>query len=333
MRKRKRLPSTTLIDGVLSGDRLMLSRAITLVESSLPADQEQAREILQAIHPHSQKSFRIGITGVPGVGKSTFIDAFGSLLTKRGQSLAVLAIDPSSQKTRGSILGDKTRMNRLSQDKLAYIRPSPTAGSLGGVARKSRESMLLCEAAGFNLILVETVGVGQSEIAVHGMVDCFLLLMLPNAGDDLQGIKKGIMEMADLLVINKADGNLVNKAKVAKAQYNQALRLFPIGESGWRTTTRICSALEGVGLAEIWESLLRFKTHMQEGGFWDSRRKQQQMDWMNESLQQQLEDLFFQHPAIPKQLEAVKADILSGHLSPTRAADQLIQYWKTQLDL
>jgi LAO/AO transport system kinase len=241
-KSRQLLPVTDYVNGILKGDITLLSKAVTLVESASTKHQQLAQEIITLCLPHSGKSIRVGITGVPGVGKSTFIEALGSYITKRGGKLAVLAIDPSSERTRGSILGDKTRMEELSVDKNAYIRPSPSAGSLGGVARKTRETIILCEAAGFDHIFIETVGVGQSETAVHSMTDFFLLLMLAGAGDELQGIKRGIMEMADIIAINKADGNNIEKAQMAKVQYNNAIHLFPKKDSEWDPKVLTCSA-------------------------------------------------------------------------------------------
>src|SRR5210317_2149797 len=242
-RPKKRLEASEYIEGVLKGDRVVLSRAITVIESNLSSDKRLAKEIIQAILPHSGNSIRIGITGVPGVGKSTFIEAFGKLLIRMGHRVAILSIDPSSQRTKGSILGDKTRMEELANMPEAYIRPSASGDTLGGVANKTGETMLLCEAAGYDIILIETVGVGQSETAVHGMTDFFLLLMLSGAGDELQGIKKGIMEMADMLVIHKADGDNIKKSQMAKIQYQNALHIFPLAESGWTPVVSTASAL------------------------------------------------------------------------------------------
>ena len=322
-----RLPLQSYIDGVLAGDRVVLSRAITLVESIREDDQQLAQELIQAILPKTGNSFRIGITGVPGVGKSTFIDAFGTMLTQQGNRVAVLAIDPSSKRGKGSILGDKTRMHRLSLDQGAYIRPSPTSGSLGGVARKTRESLLLCEAAGFDVILVETVGVGQSETAVHAMVDAFMLLMLPHAGDDLQGIKKGVMEMADLLVINKSDGAYIPKARAAKALYSQALRLFPHTPSGWQPPVALCSALEETGLQEVWQTLGEFKDKQQSGSWWLEKRSNQAVQWMEEEIQRQLGERFYHHPAVSEQLSQLRDDVKTQKRSPIQAALLLLSIW------
>jgi len=328
MRKRRRHTPEIYVKGILNGDRVMLSQAITLVESTHPLDRELANEVIQVLMPHTGKSYRIGITGVPGVGKSTFLDSFGTFLTQQSLKVAVLAIDPSSRMTRGSILGDKTRMDRLSHNAAAYIRPSPTAGSLGGVTRKTRETLLLCEAAGFDVVCIETVGVGQSETAVREMVDSFLLLMLPNAGDELQGIKKGIMEMADLLIINKADGEFLPKARQARTQYSQALRLFPIGPDNWRPKVSMCSAAEDTGLEEVWEILHAFQAHTQANGYWEIRRKEQALQWMHHTIQAQLEQAFYSHPAIQDRLAQMESDVSSNQISPLQAAMQLLAQWK-----
>lgn len=321
----KRLSLQAYVDGVLDGDRVILSRAITLVESMRSDDQALAQQLIQAVLPETGKSFRIGVTGVPGVGKSTFIDAFGAMLTSRGKRLAVLAIDPSSQRGRGSILGDKTRMQRLSIDKRAYVRPSPTGGSLGGVARKTRESLLLCEAAGFDVVLVETVGVGQSETTVHAMVDAFMLLMLPNAGDDLQGIKKGVMEMADLLVINKSDGAYLPKARAAKTLYSQALKLFPHRPSGWVPPVQLCSSLEETGLEEVWDTLEAFREKEQAGSWWQDKRAHQAVQWMEEEILRQLGERFFRHPKIAAKLPLLKKEVKAQKRSPMSAAMELLE--------
>lgn len=275
------------------------------------------------------KSFRIGISGVPGVGKSTFIDSFGTALLDKGFNIAILAIDPSSTLTRGSILGDKTRMQRLSMHPKAFIRPSPTAGSLGGVARKTREAILLCEAAGYEIILVETVGVGQSETAVSSMVDFFLLLMLPHAGDDLQGIKKGIMEMADGILINKADGALLPKARAAKTYYSQALRLFST-KSDFPVEIKLVSALEEEGMEECWDMLSRYKGHMQETGSWQEKRSEQALFWMQDSINAYLQDLFHNHAVVKSKVDILRQEVIAQKLSPIQAAKRLINIWEEE---
>jgi LAO/AO transport system kinase len=318
------------IDGVLKGNRTILSKAITLVESSLPKHQAIAQQIIERCLPHAGNSIRIGITGVPGVGKSSFIEALGTYLTGRGHILAVLAIDPSSEKTKGSILGDKTRMENLSADKNAFIRPSPSAGSLGGVARKTKEIIILCEAAGFDTIIVETVGVGQSETAVHSMVDFFLLLMLAGAGDELQGIKRGIMEMADALVINKADGDNVKKAKLAQQEYKNALHLFPPSESGWIPTVNTCSSLNNKGIEEVWQVLEKYKTHTQSNGYFEKRRQEQELKIFFESIGEKLKDNFYNHPLVKEQLQTMKDGILEGKISSYQAGNNLLDaYYQT----
>ncbi|MEM7657412.1 MAG: methylmalonyl Co-A mutase-associated GTPase MeaB [Bacteroidota bacterium] len=326
-KRRRRLPLKTYVEGIQSGDRVVLSQAITLVESTHPADRALAHQLMEACLPLSGNSMRVGISGVPGAGKSTFIDAWGARLADRGHQLAVLAVDPSSQRSKGSILGDKTRMNQLEHHPQAFVRPSATAGSLGGVARATREAMILCEAAGFDLILVETVGVGQSEIAVHGMVDFFLLLALPNAGDELQGIKKGIMEMAHGIFINKAEGDQLPLARMAKQKMGQALRLFPPNEGGWRPKILLGSALEGSGLTEVWELIQRYRAHLHEQDLWQSHRQQQTRAWLYDQIRQQLTDQFFSHPAIKDLLPTIEAAVEEFRQSPSQAAEQLIDLW------
>ena len=311
---------------ILQGNRSALARAITLTESTLESHQKQAQEIIQDLLPHSGKSLRIGVTGVPGVGKSTFIEALGKYLTAQGKKVAVLAIDPSSEKSGGSILGDKTRMNALSADDLAFIRPSPTAGSLGGVARKTRESILLCEAAGYQVILIETVGVGQSETAVHSMVDVFLLLMLAGAGDELQGIKRGIMEMADILLINKADGDNLIPAKKAQAQYKTALHLFPPTDSGWTPQVGICSALEKTGIDKVWKHLADYQSWTTKRGYFQQQRQEQQRYWLHHMIKDRLEsDFYLQHQ---KDIQALEDALSEGNITPSQALDQLFQWRK-----
>ncbi|MBP1467903.1 methylmalonyl Co-A mutase-associated GTPase MeaB [Candidatus Chloroploca sp. M-50] len=318
------------IQGVLAGNRTVLARTITLVESNAPAHIAKAQQVIQAILPHTGKSIRVGITGVPGVGKSTFIEALGTLLCQRGHNVAVLAVDPSSTLTRGSILGDKTRMEVLSQQPNAFIRPSPTSGSLGGVARKSRESMLLCEAAGFDVILVETVGVGQSEIAVRSMVDFFLLLMLSGAGDELQGIKKGIIELADALVITKVDGDNRAQAKGAQAEYNRALHYLTPATEGWKPRTYTCSSLNGEGIPEVWTMIERFRETTTASDVFAARRRDQALAWVYTMVEDQLKANFFAHPAVKAQLPQIERDVVEGKLPVTVAAQALLQAFDHQ---
>jgi LAO/AO transport system kinase len=326
-KSRQLLPVTDYVNGILKGDITLLSKAVTLVESASTKQQQLAHEIITLCLPHSGKSIRVGITGVPGVGKSTFIEALGSYITKRGGKLAVLAIDPSSERTRGSILGDKTRMEELSVDKNAYIRPSPSAGSLGGVARKTRETIILCEAAGFDHIFIETVGVGQSETAVHSMTDFFLLLMLAGAGDELQGIKRGIMEMADTIAINKADGSNIEKAQLAKIQYNNAIHLFPKKDSGWEPNVLTCSAAEKTGIAEVWKQIELYKTLTAENGYFKIKRNQQATYWMHETIQEQLRRDFYDDPVIKAKIAELEKQVLEDKLSSFMAAGELLQLY------
>ena len=325
---KRRLSAQQYIKGILEGDRVILSRAITIVESNLESDRTLAREIVQAILPHSGRSFRIGITGVPGVGKSTFIEVFGKHLIGLGHRVAVLSIDPSSQRTRGSILGDKTRMEELANREEAYIRPSASGDTLGGVANKTGEAMLLCEAAGYDIILIETVGVGQSETAVHGMTDFFLLLMLSGAGDELQGIKKGIMEMADMLVIHKADGDNVKLSELAKIQYSNALHLFPASESGWTPVVTTASSYENRGIAEIWKTMTHFRELVRENGYFDRNRKHQQVQWMYDNIHEELKRLFYSNPAVKKSLKLLEDQIVESRISPVKAAEQIISEFR-----
>jgi LAO/AO transport system kinase len=328
---KRRLPADQYISGILEGDRVLLSRAITIVESSLETDKELAKEIVQAVLPHSGNSFRIGITGVPGVGKSTFIEAFGKHLIELGHKVAVLSIDPSSQRTKGSILGDKTRMEQLTNMESAYIRPSASGDTLGGVANKTGEAMLLCEAAGYDVILIETVGVGQSETAVHGMTDFFLLLMLAGAGDELQGIKKGIMEMADMLVIHKADGDNIKASELAKRQYANALHLFPASESGWTPVVSTASSYENRGIDRIWKTMTEFKKMVRENGYFDNNRKQQQIQWMYNNVHEELKRLFYSNPVVRENLKTLEKDIVDSKISPVKAAEKIIAAFKENL--
>ncbi|MBG8552651.1 methylmalonyl Co-A mutase-associated GTPase MeaB [Hymenobacter guriensis] len=320
----KRFSVSEYTDGLLAGNRLVLSRAITLVESTLPSDQHLAQQVLDQVLPHTGRAVRLGITGVPGVGKSTFIEALGLHLVAQGKRLAVLAVDPSSPRSGGSILGDKTRMQQLSMHPQAYIRPSPAGRSLGGVTRSTREAMLLCEAAGHDVIFVETVGVGQSETAVHGMVDFFLLLMLAGAGDELQGVKRGIMEMADAVTITKADGPNETAARRARREYQNALHLFPLGSSGWSPPVTTCSALSGAGVPEVWQEVERYVQHARQNGYFEQRRQQQHLHWLHEAIRQGLEEQFYARPAVQAQLDTVRQQVLSGQRSAFGAATELL---------
>ncbi len=329
--RRKIFSGKELTEGILAGDRTMLSKAITLIESSLPEHISLAHEVINNCLPHSGNSVRIGITGVPGVGKSTFIESFGKYLTSLGHKIAVLAIDPSSERSKGSILGDKTRMELLSGDKNAFIRPSPSAGSLGGVARKTRETIFLCEAAGFDVIMIETVGVGQSETAVHSMVDFFLLLMLAGAGDELQGIKRGIMEMADLIAITKADGANVNKAEIAKTEYTGALHLFPPPESGWIPDVLTCSSIDKSGIGAIWEKIAEYRAFTSHNQFFQERRRSQTQYWMFETINEQLRNSFYYDPELKPIIADVKKRVMELELSSFSAAQLLLDKYFQKL--
>ncbi len=326
-KKNRSLTVQQYVDGILNGDITILSQAVTLVESSKPQHQEIAQDIIVKCLPFSGNSVRIGITGVPGVGKSTFIEAMGKHITSQGKKLAVLAIDPSSERTKGSILGDKTRMEDLSIDPNAYIRPSPSAGSLGGVARKTREIIVLCEAAGFNHIFIETVGVGQSETAVHSMVDFFLLLMLAGAGDELQGIKRGIMEMADAITINKADGNNIEKAGLARVQYMNALHLFPAADSGWKPKVLTCSAYMKTGISEIWDTIDEYLVHVKNNSYFQHRRNEQAKFWMYETINEHLRNNFYQNEQIKALMEESEKKVLKEEISSFVAAKKLLELY------
>jgi LAO/AO transport system kinase len=327
---RKLQPSAEeLVEGILAGNITSLSRAITLVESTNPTHLAKANAIINSCLPHANQSIRIGITGVPGVGKSTFIEAFGKHLTSLGKKVAVLAVDPSSTISHGSILGDKTRMEELVKDPNAFIRPSASGETLGGVARKTRETITLCEAAGFDTIIIETVGVGQSETAVHSMVDFFLLLKIAGAGDELQGIKRGIMEMADAIVINKADGDNLKKAQFAKVEFNRALHLFPAKKSGWTPKTATCSALTSEGIPEVWNTINEFLSLTQTNSYFFQKRKEQNQFWMLETINDQLKSNFYNNPEIQQQLESTKKAVQNDEISPFAAASLLLEkYFK-----
>jgi LAO/AO transport system kinase len=316
------------VDGIRSGDRVALSRAITLVESTRAEHQETAREILNECLPDTGTSVRVAVTGVPGVGKSTFIEALGTRLVDDGHRLAVLAVDPSSERSKGSILGDKTRMGRLTQHDDVFIRPSPTGGSLGGVARKTRETILLCEAAGFDVVFVETVGVGQSETTVHSMVDFFLLLALAGAGDELQGIKRGIMEMADAIAINKADGDNKTAAESARNEYQNALHLFPPADTGWEPPVLTCSSLTGEGIPEVWDTIEAYVDHVKAEGHFQKKRQEQARYWMHQTIEHRLLQDFFDADAVQALLDDVEADVLDGDLSSFAAAERLLDAYR-----
>lgn len=311
----------------------MLGRAITLIESAAPAHQGPADALMNALQAYAPTdTFRIGITGAPGVGKSSFIEAMGTLLTGRGHKVAVLAVDPSSPKSRGSILGDKTRMERLSADPHAYIRPSPAGDALGGVARKTRETIALVEAAGYDIVLIETVGVGQSETAVRRMTDAFVLLLMPGAGDELQGIKRGIVEMADLLVVNKADGDRLHAAQMAKAHYTNALHLFPARESGWAPKVLTCSSMEGRGMEGVWDLLCAFHDYAREGGFFSDNRRRQTRYWFRDTLEQAVRDAVFSNPAFSEAADAVELEVVRGAISPFAGARALARRLEVRFD-
>lgn len=326
------LDAVEYVEGILKGNRTLLSQAITLIESTLPQHQRLAQEIISLCLPHAGKSFRLGITGVPGAGKSTFIEALGSHLVRTGHKLAVLAIDPSSERSKGSVLGDKTRMEELSAMPGAFIRPSPSAGSLGGVARKTRESIILCEAAGFTHIIVETVGVGQSETEAYNMVDYFLLLQLANLGDELQGIKRGIVEMADGIAINKADGDFVQKAKLAQTQLRNAISLFPIGPSGQVPTVETCSAKTKEGIDRVWNHILEFERNCRQSGAFDQRRQEQLGKVFQNTIEEQLLAHFYNRPEMEETLEKFRNKVYRHLSSPYTAAQTLIDGYFSSLN-
>ena len=311
-------------DGIKKGDRSTLSRAITLIESTKNEYRELGQAILEKCYGLAGHSIRIGITGVPGVGKSTFIEKFGMHLIEQGKKVAVLAIDPSSSITKGSILGDKTRMETLAVHENAYVRPTPAAGILGGVAGKTREAILLCEASGFDIIIVETVGVGQSETSVKSMVDFFLLLMLAGAGDELQGIKRGIMETTDMIVINKADGENIHNANRARLEYQQALSLFPPQPSEWKAPVKTASSLDNTGIREVWDVLKQYYNQVTQNGFFANNRKNQSVQWLHEAIGFQLKHQFYSRPNVKNNLDRLEKEILSGKISPPFAASELM---------
>ncbi|HRW34313.1 MAG TPA: methylmalonyl Co-A mutase-associated GTPase MeaB [Thermotogota bacterium] len=327
--RRKKLDLNDYFKGVLECDRTIMARAITLVESHSSKHRETAEELIKKILPHAGNSVRIGITGVPGAGKSTFIETLGNHLCDRGHKVAVLAVDPSSSLTKGSILGDKTRMEKLSTRPEAFIRPSPSGGVLGGVARKSRETMIICEAAGFDVILVETVGVGQSEITVRSMVDFFLLLTITGAGDELQGMKKGIMELADAILINKADGENIKKAQTTQSEFNRILHYLQPATVGWPTKAYTCSSLSGVGIPEIWDVIQQFLKHTKDNGFFIERRHSQAIEWMNAMIEEYLKRIFHENKAVEAVYHVVRESVKRGDITPATGAQKLINAFES----
>ena len=325
--RRRRLSIEELSDGIRSGNRSMLARAITLVESNAVHHQEESQQLLDSLMDLTGNSLRIGITGVPGAGKSTLIDTFGSMLCDQGHKVAVLAVDPSSSVTKGSILGDKTRMKKLIQRTNAYVRPSPTGGCLGGVARKSRETVLLCEAFGFDVILLETVGVGQSEVTVRSMVDFFLLVLISGAGDELQGIKKGVIELADVIVVNKADGDNIERARLARADYNRVLGFLNPFTEGWKTKALNASARTGDGVQEMWQLIQEFQKQTTASGVFERRRREQNLDWMRGLIDEALRRQFFADEEIKQKLDGISSLVARGEMPPVKAVESLMTDW------
>ncbi|NDV67556.1 methylmalonyl Co-A mutase-associated GTPase MeaB [Dysgonomonas sp. 25] len=325
--KRKEYTAAEYVDGILKGNIAILSQAVTLIESSKSEHQKIAQEVIEKCLPYTGNSIRVGITGVPGAGKSTSIDVFGMHLIKQHHRVAVLAIDPSSEVSKGSILGDKTRMEKLSQAKDAFIRPSPSAGSLGGVARKTRETIILCEAAGFDRIIIETVGVGQSETAVHSMVDFFLLIQLAGTGDELQGIKRGIMEMADGIVINKADGSNIEKAKLAQSHFKNALHLFPLPASGWAPKVLTYSGYYEIGIDEVWQMIDEYIAFVKKNGYFEHRRNEQSKYWMYETINERLKSNFYNNKKVQSELAECEQLVLDSKISSFVAASRVLELY------
>lgn len=328
--KRKYLSIDDYVNGVLKFDRNILARTITLIESNNPAHHDTAQEVLKRLIPHSGKSLRIGITGVPGAGKSTLIETMGIFLIEQGHKVAVLTVDPSSTVTKGSILGDKTRMEKLSKEENCFIRPSPSGGELGGVARKTRETITVVEAAGFDIVLIETVGVGQSEVTVRSMVDFFLLVLIAGAGDELQGIKRGVMELCDAIFINKADGDNEKRAMIAQTDYNNALHYLQPATKGWQPKAYTGSALTGKGIHELWNVILKFEKLTKSNGIFEERRSNQIVEWAFKMVENKLIDDFYNDENIKKIIREVKDEILKGQLTPTMAAEKLLNIYKTK---
>ncbi|MAT40095.1 MAG: methylmalonyl Co-A mutase-associated GTPase MeaB [Ectothiorhodospiraceae bacterium] len=334
LRKKRTLTVDEHVEGIRAGDRVILGRTITLIESSLPEHHAKALEIVERIMPDTGNAVRIGITGVPGVGKSTFIESFGQHAIAQGRRVAVLAIDPSSEISGGSIMGDKTRMEKLSGSDAAFIRPSPSAGSLGGVARKTREVMLLCEAAGYDIVFIETVGVGQSETMVHGMVDFFLLLMLAGAGDEMQGIKKGIIELADAMVIHKADGDNVHRAMKAKEEFSGALHYLRPQAPGWTPPVLTASSLTGEGITDVWETMTEFHDTMTANGYIAARRRKQAVNWLHETIQHSLRERFLSDPSTAERLPLLEREVQEGTTPPLAAAATLLKnFFDEEIDM
>ncbi|WP_243290181.1 methylmalonyl Co-A mutase-associated GTPase MeaB [Bacillus sp. FJAT-47783] len=333
MKKRKEKSIDELVEGIVKGDRVTLAQAITLIESNSSRHFERAQQLIEALLPYEKQAVRIGITGVPGAGKSTFIDTFGTFLTEQGLKVAVLAVDPSSKVSKGSILGDKTRMERLSRNNLAFIRPSPSGGTLGGVNRKTRETILLCEAAGYDVIIVETVGVGQGEFVVRSMVDFFLLIVLTGAGDELQTMKKGIMELPDLVVVNKADGDNVEKAKKAKEEINMMLHFLKSYTEGWQTKAVTASSLQETGIDHIWSLIQKFVHETKQSGQFTKRRKEQQLEWMHEMIKEHIERQFYEHPEMKELVPQFEREIMNGKRAVSASVLQLVSLFQQQLKL
>ncbi len=326
--QQKEISVDILFEAIISKDTTALSKGITLIESTQQNHIQKAQQLIEKCLPYANNSIRIGITGVPGVGKSTFIEALGNILIEKGKKVAVLAVDPSSTVSHGSILGDKTRMESLVRCKEAFIRPSPSGNSLGGVAQKTRESIILCEAAGYDVIIIETVGVGQSETAVHSMVDFFLLLKLAGAGDELQGIKRGIIEMADAIVINKADGDNLKRAREAKNQFRKALHLYPLAENSWSPEVLTCSALESKGIEDIWALIQKYITITYENGFFEENRRKQNKFWLLQTIEEQLKSSFYNHPKVKAQLSSQIEAVQKHQITPFAAARHLLELSK-----